>query len=160
MQVITQTIQGELLERKKVGTWQVFFIVAIMAGIVVSEYIFAYHNVAYGIVIALALVLITYLVLSIFHLHRGIINCGESLVLVPLYILFTSSLPWLFINQQFLFAVMHLTWRSVPELGFVFIAGLVLGAFYLRTKSLVGPIIVHGVNNVMLVAVLPYLIGL
>jgi membrane protease YdiL (CAAX protease family) len=51
---------------------------------------------------------------------------------------------------------MHLTWRSVPELGFVFIAGLILGALYLKTKSLVAPIIAHGINNVILVAVLPY----
>ncbi|MDP3879583.1 MAG: type II CAAX endopeptidase family protein [Dehalococcoidales bacterium] len=272
MQAITEIVQSELLERR-VGRWQVFFIVALMAGIVVSEYVFAYHNVAYGIVIALALVLFTYLSLSVLHLQRGIINCGESLALVPLYILFTSSLPWFFINQQFLlpavyscimglcfwhiyekglslsdlfgfskekllkysliglaigvplgtveylilrpapafpgfevrylfrdmvymfffvgigeellfraliqrdladvfgwkwgllgasflFAVMHLTWRSVPELGFVFIAGIVLGALYLKTKSLTAPIIAHGVNNVMLVAVLPYLIGL
>jgi membrane protease YdiL (CAAX protease family) len=47
--------------------------------------------------------------------------------------------------------------RSIPELGFVFIAGLILGILYLKTKSLVAPIIAHGVNNVMLVAVLPYI---
>lgn len=52
---------------------------------------------------------------------------------------------------------MHLTWRSVPELFFVFVAGLILGTLYLRTKGLVVPIIAHGVNNVMLVAVLPYI---
>ena len=46
-----------------------------------------------------------------------------------------------------LFAVMHLTWRSLPELGFVFIAALILGAIYWKTKSLVLPIIIHGINN-------------
>jgi hypothetical protein len=238
--------------------------------IAVCEYVFAYQNVAWGIVIALALAIGIYLMLSILHLDQRITNCGESLALIPLYILFTSSLPWFFINQQYLlpavyscilglclwhvyqknlslkeifgfnkkkllrysliglaigiplgigeyfilypapafpsfevgylfrdmvymlcfvglgeellfrgliqrdmasafgwkwglfgasamFAVMHLTWRSVPELGFVFIAGLILGGLYLKTKSLVAPIVAHGINNVILVSVLPYI---
>ena len=249
------------------------FIVAISIAITATEYVFTYQNVAYGIVIALALAIGTYFLLSILHFDRRITNCAETLTLIPLYILFTSSLPWFFINQQYLlpavyscilglcvwhvyqknlnlkrifgfrkekllkylligiaigiptgtveylvlrlppafptfevkylfrdmaymwlfvglgeellfrgfiqrdlveafgwkwglfgasalFAVMHLTWRSIPELGFVFFAGLVLGALYLKTKSLVAPIVAHGINNVMLVAVLPYLIGL
>ncbi|WP_281246364.1 CPBP family intramembrane glutamic endopeptidase [Desulfoscipio geothermicus] len=57
-----------------------------------------------------------------------------------------------------MFSIMHPTWRSVPELLFVFIAGYIFGGLYLRTKSLYLPIWVHGVNNTMLVAVYPYLI--
>jgi len=203
-------------------------------------------------------------------LEQRITNCAESLALIPLYILFTSSLPWFFINQQYLlpavyscilalclwhvyqkklslkelfgfskdkllkhlliglvigiplgmveyfilrpapafpnfevkylfrdmaymllfvgigeellfrgfiqrdmaeafgwkwalfgasliFTVIHLTWRSIPELGFVFLDGLILGALYLKTKSLVAPIVAHGINNVILVSVLPYI---
>jgi membrane protease YdiL (CAAX protease family) len=248
---------------------QAVFIASICGTIAVCEYVFAYQNVAYGIVIALVLVIVIYLMLSTLRLDQRIINCGESLALIPLYILFTSSLPWFFINEQYLlpavyscilglclwhtyqkdlslkqilgfskkkvlkysliglaigiptgigeyfvlqptpafpgfeikyllrdlaymllfvgvaeeflfrgliqqdlteafgwkwglftasalFAVMHLTWRSIPELGFVFFAGLILGGLYLRTKSLVAPVVAHGVNNVMLVAVLPY----
>ena len=63
------------------------------------------------------------------------------------------------ILASLMFAIMHLTWRSLPELGFVFIAGLILGFLYWKTKNLVLPIIVHGANNVMLVAVLPYILG-
>jgi membrane protease YdiL (CAAX protease family) len=63
------------------------------------------------------------------------------------------------ILASLMFAIMHLTWRSIPELGFVFIAGLVLGFLYWKTKNLVLPTIVHGANNVMLVAVLPYILG-
>ena len=249
---------------------QVLFIAAIMVAIALCEWIFTYRNVVYGIVIALALAIAIYIMLSVLRLDDRITNCAESLTLVPLYILFTSSLPWFFINQQYLlpavyscilglclwhihrknlslkelfgfskqkllrylliglaigiplgtleyliltpapafpsfevkyllrdmaymflfvaiaeevlfraliqrdlvaafgwkwalfgasaiFAVMHLTWRSIPELGFVFLAGLILGALYLRTKSLIAPIIAHGINNVMLVAVMPYI---
>ncbi len=251
--------------------WQVLFIVAIGVLIAVCEWVFAYQNVAYGIVIALGLAIGIYIMLSTLRFEPRITNCGESLALIPLYILFTSSLPWFFISQQYLlpavysvilglclwhvyqkklslkqlfgfskekllkysllglaigiplgageyfilhpspafptfevkyllrdmaymllfvgigeellfrgliqrdlekafgwkwglfgaslmFAIMHLTWRSIPELGFVFVAGLVLGFLYWKTKSLVAPIVAHGVNNVILVSVLPYLV--
>jgi len=60
------------------------------------------------------------------------------------------------ILASLIFMVMHLTWRSVPELVFVFFSGLILGAVYWKTKSMVLPIVAHGMNNVVLVAVLPY----
>jgi len=303
------------LETARFRRWQVAFLAGIGITITACEYIFAYQNVAYGIVVALGLVIVIYLLLSIFHLDQRITNCAESLTLLPLYILFTSSLPWFFINQQYLlpavyscilalclwyvyqknlslkelfgfgteswqvrrlkswkvrklegskvrrfqgwgvgnvinltnlinliklqpvkfvlvglaigiplgigeyfvlypapafpafevkyllrdmvymlcfvglgeellfrgliqrdltgafgwkwglvgaslmFAVMHLTWRSIPELGFVFAAGLVLGALYWKTKSLVPGIVAHAINNVMLVSVMPYILS-
>ncbi|MCS7096337.1 MAG: type II CAAX endopeptidase family protein [Nitrososphaerota archaeon] len=64
-----------------------------------------------------------------------------------------SSVFW----SALIFAVMHTVWRSIPELFFVFAAGLLLGAIYHKTGSLVGPIAIHAVNNVMLIAVMPYL---
>ena len=265
-----EVAQGELVERRGITPRQAVFIAIICVAITACEYVFAYQNVAWGIVIALALVGLIYFMLSVFRFDLRIASCSESLILIPLYILFTSSLPWFFINQQYLlpavyscilglcfwhvyqknlslreifgfskekllkyslaglaigiplgtieyfilhpaptfpsfevkylfrdivymlcfvgiaeeflfrgliqrdlvsafgwkwglfgasalFAVMHLTWRSVPELGFVFIAGLILGAIYLKTKSLVMPIVIHGVNNVVLVAVWPYI---
>ena len=265
--------QGELVERRGLNLWQVAFITAIGLAIVICEYVFAYQNVAYGIVIALALTIAIYVVLSVLHFNHVIVRCAESLAIIPLYILFTSSLPWFLINQQYLlpavyscimglclwqvyqknlslkeifgfnkgkllryslvglviggtlgigeyfilqpapafptfevkylfrdmvymflfvglaeellfrgliqrdlaeafgwkwglfgasalFAVMHLTWRSMPELLFVFIAGAILGYMYWKTKSLTGPIIAHGMNNVMLVAIAPYIFHL
>lgn len=252
--------------------WQQLLILAIFTAIAVCEYLFAYQDVAFGIGLALFLALGIYITISVVRLSRPITDCAGSLALIPLYILFTSSLPWFFVNQQYLlpavysiilalsllhiyqnklslksifgfrkekllpyalaclaigavlgtieysilrpapafptfevkyllrdmiymflfvglgeellfrgllqidlmkvfgvkgglilaslmFAIMHLTWRSVPELGFVFIAGLVLGFLYWKTKNLVLPTIVHGANNVMLVAVLPYILG-
>lgn len=51
-----------------------------------------------------------------------------------------------------LIAVVQLTWRSVPELGFVFLVSLILSGLYHKTNSLTVPIVVHGINNVMLVS--------
>ncbi len=270
------TTEEKLSRRLEVSAgvtqWQRLFILAILAAITITEWIFAYQNVAYGIGLALFLAIAIYIAISVTRLSQPIVNCAESLALIPLYILFTSSLPWFFINQQYLlpavyscimglclwhvyqkklslrelfgfskeklvkysliglaigipmgigeyfvlhpapafpsfevkyllrdmvymllfvgiaeellfrgliqqdlgrvlgwkwglilasamFAVMHLTWRSIPELGFVFLAGLILGALYWKTKSLVAPIVAHGINNVMLVAVLPYLMS-
>ncbi len=266
-------VQGKRLEPVAIGfsRLQVLFIVGIGVFIVICEWVFAYQNVAYGIAIALGLVILIYTMLSTLNFEQRLVKCAESMALIPLYILFTSSLPWFFINQQYLlpavyscilglvfwhvyqkhlslkqifgfrkehlvkylliglalgiplgtmeylilhpaptfptfevkylfrdmaymllfvglgeellfrgliqqdltgafgwkwglfgasllFAVMHLTWRSIPELGFVFFAGLILGFLYWKTKSLVAPIVAHGINNVMLVAVLPYLL--
>lgn len=271
---MTQAAEGVVLdkgvERRGLSLGQVTFIAAVILAITLSEYVFAYQNVAYGIVIALALTIAIYVVLSVLRFDHRIVVCAESLAIIPLYILFTSSLPWFFLNQQYLlpavyscilglclwhvyqrslnlreifgfskdkllrysllgvviggvlgvgeyfilhpapafptfevkylfrdmvymflfvgvaeellfrgliqrdlmgafgwkwglfgasalFAVMHLTWRSMPELGFVFIAGLILGALYWKTKNLTAPIVAHGANNVMLVAILPYI---
>ena len=62
------------------------------------------------------------------------------------------------VSASFIFAVMHLTWRSVPELIFVFFGGMVLGYLYYKTESLTAPIIAHGVGNILLVGVLPYML--
>ncbi len=254
----------------RAGWWQWLFILAIFAAIATTEWVFAYRDVAYGIGLALLLALGIHIVISVPRLSQPITDCAESLALIPLYIVFTSSLPWFFINQEYLlpsvysvilalcfwhiylkrlsfselgfkkdkwpkyvlmgiaigipmgtveylilrlapafptfefkyllrdlvymvgfvglgeellfrgllqrdltkvlgwkwgiilaslvFAVMHLTWRSVPELIFVFLASLVLGYLYYRTKSLVMPIVVHGIGNVTLVAIMPYLL--
>jgi len=269
--VTTQrAVQAEITAKRKLGLRQVSLIAFIFTAIAACEYVFAFQNVAYGIIIALGLVLLVYLLVSVLHLDETLVKLAESLALIPLYILFTSSLPWFFLNQQYLlpavyacilglclwhiyqknlslkelfgfrkdklfkwvlvgiaigiptgtaeyfilrpapafpafevtylfrdmaymllfvalgeellfrgfiqrdmaeafgwkwglfgasllFAVMHLTWRSIPELGFVFLAGLILGALYLKTRSLVTPIVAHGINNVVLVAVLPYI---
>jgi len=251
------------LQTVGLGRWQWVFILAIVAAISITEWIFAYQNVAYGIGLALFVAIGIYILISVMHLSQFTTDCAESLALIPLYILFTSSLPWFFINQQYLlalclwhiyqkklsfselgfkkdkwlkyillgiaigipmgaieyfiispapafptfevkyllrdmvymfcfvglgeellfrgllqsdltkalgwkwgiilasliFAVMHLTWRSIPELFFVFFASLILGYIYHKTKSLVGPIMMHGTGNVILVAIMPYLIN-
>lgn len=251
--------------RPKLST---LFVVSIFAAITVLEYIFVYMNVAYGIILALFLTIFIYVVVSIPRFETDVMRAAESLALIPLYVLFTSSLPWFFIKQEYilpavysiilslcflhlyekkinpkdvglttkswpkwlligsvigipagimeylvllpapafpelqlryllrdymymvlfvglaeellfrgiiqtdlqrifgrlpgllsasyLFGIMHLTWRSAPELIFTFWAGYLLGYIYNRTNSLTAPIFLHGVNNVMLVAVLPY----
>jgi len=267
--IVTKEGLTEQPQIAKAGRW--LFILAILAAITIAEWVFAYKDVAYGIGLALLLTIGIYLAISVFRLSRPLTDCAESLALIPLYILFTSSLPWFFINQQYLlpavystilalclwhiyqkkfsfselgfkkekwlryllvgivigipigvaeyfvlrpapafpafevkyllrdlaymlgfvgigeellfrglvqrdlmqalgwkgglvlaslvFAVMHLTWRSIPELVFVFVAGMLLGYVYYKTKSLVAPIVIHGIGNVILVAVLPYLMS-
>jgi hypothetical protein len=244
---------------------------AVVAGIAASEWVFAYRDVAYGIAIALFLALVIYLGNALLIEDAALTRCLNSLALIPLYILFTSSLPWFFIDQQYLipavyavvlilcffhiyhnqlnlagifnlrperlvrhvllgilcglplgvveylilhpapalpsfdlyyllqqslymilfvgfgeellfrgliqndlvrllgslrgvlmasliFCILHLTWRSAPELGFAFLAGLAFGYGYHRTRSLTLPIMMHAAGNVLLVAVLPYLL--
>lgn len=251
--------------------YSTLIIVAICLGITFCEWVFAYQDVAYGVILALFLALIVYIVIPIAKIGQPFTDCAESLVLIPLYILLTSSLPWFFLSQELLlpavysailalcawhiyrkkinlrdigfssqrlpkyiligilvgaplgaleyfiitpsaafpafelkylirdlfymvvfvglgeellfrglvqrdmaklwgwegglivaslmFGVMHLTWRSIPELGFTFFAGLVFGYLYHRTHSLTAPVIAHGVGNTILVAIMPYLLS-
>ena len=246
----------------------IFFIFLIFIAIIISEYIFAFKNVGYGIVLSLFITLAIYIIVSVIRMEKDFIKSAESLALIPLYVLFTSSLPWFFINQEYLlpsvysiilalcfwhiyehrmdlqdlgfrknsllkyaliggliaiptgfieylilkplpafpsfeigillrdalymllfvglaeellfrgillndlkmvfgwktailaqgaiFGIMHMTWRSSYEIAFTFFAGVMLGYFYYRTKSLIGPIVMHGINNILLISVLPY----
>lgn len=247
---------------------QGLLIVTIMAAIAVCEYTFAYRDVAYGIALSLALTILLCAFLALRPSEDAVTASVETLTLVPLYILFASSLPWFFLSQDYLlpavytcilglcllhiyqkglsireifglpdkrkvapyvlfglvgiplsmveylilrpapyypeftvkyflvnmfymvffvglgeellfrgliqrnlaalfgwkwalfgasllFSIMHLTWRSVPELFFVFVAGIVFGIFYIRTGSLLSSVMIHGVNNAFLVAVYP-----
>ncbi len=251
------------------GTQATTFILLIFIAIVISQYVFVYMDVAYGILICLIITLLIYIMISVVGMDRKFIKSAESLALIPVYVLFTSSLPWFFINQNlllpavystilalcfwhmhehdikpssigfvtdklfkyiilgaiigfmtgwveywvlkippafpafevkylvrdlfymtffvglgeellfrgliqrdlieaygvnkgilgqaFLFGIMHMTWRSPLEVLFTFVAGLMFGILYHKTGSLTAPIVFHGVNNTMLVSVLPYL---
>ncbi|GAH73092.1 unnamed protein product, partial [marine sediment metagenome] len=103
-------VTGEITQAETIGgfsRWQVLFIASIGVFIAICEWVFAYQNVAYGIVIALGLVILIYIMLSTLHLEPRLANCAESLALIPLYILFTSSLPWFFINQHYLLPAVY-----------------------------------------------------
>ena len=253
---------------RSISKWEWLLILGIFIAISLTEYIFAYRDVRIGIVLALFTALGIYFVISVKELSVQVIDSAECLALVPIYILFTSSLPWFFLNQayllpcvyaaimgicffyihekklsfaelgfkkdkflkyallgvligipfgtieyfiltpapafptfefkylfrdlfymlffvalgeellfraliqrnlsrafgttiglvsaSFMFAVMHLTWRSTPELVFVFFGGMVLGYLYYKTESLTAPIAVHAIGNTVLVGVLPY----
>jgi membrane protease YdiL (CAAX protease family) len=245
------------------------FIFLIVVAITALEYVFVYVNVAYGILLSLFLAISIYVIVSIPEEETDINIAAESLALIPLYVLFTASLPWYFVEQRyllpavysiilalcfwhvleknlsltkmgfvkdnfvkfviagafigvftgsveyvilkptptyptfeafnvltdyvymtffvglgeemlfrgiiqrdlqralgkwnglhvtsFLFGIMHMSWRSPEELLFTTLSGYLLGYVYMRTNSLIMPISLHGVNNTMLVGILPYI---
>lgn len=107
-EMMAEIVHGEPAEAVgRFSPWQALFIVTIGLLIAICEWVFAYQNVAYGIAIALGLAIAIYISLSTLHLNQRITNCGESLALIPLYILFTASLPWFFINQQYLLPAVY-----------------------------------------------------
>jgi membrane protease YdiL (CAAX protease family) len=262
------TVRSDVLTWRKV--YPALLVTFICLGITFCEWVFAYQDVAYGIILALLLALVIYVILPVIKAGPVFNDVAESLALIPLYILLTSSLPWFFLSQELLlpavysailalcgwhiyrkniglrqigfhrdrwlryvligilvgiplgvseyfiitpvaafpsfeikylfrdlaymtffvglgeellfrglvqrdmmnlmgwkwgligaslmFGVMHLTWRSIPELLFTSLAGFLFGYLYYRTRSLVAPIIAHGVGNTILVAVMPYLL--
>jgi|YelNatPaOPRAMG01_1025707.scaffolds.fasta_scaffold07815_5 membrane protease YdiL (CAAX protease family) len=54
------------------------------------------------------------------------------------------------------FAVLHMGWLSMLDMVFVFIVGLLFGFVVLKTGSIVGASISHGLTNVVLFMVMPY----
>lgn len=64
---------------------------------------------------------------------------------------------WGLVISASIFSIMHLGWRNIYEYVFVFIAGLVLGYFYQKTRNLLGPIFLHGVNNAVMLAIFPFI---
>ena len=89
------------------------------------------------------------------------VGLGEELLFRGLVQRDMTSLfgwKWGLLGASLMFGIMHLTWRSVPELGYTAFVGFVLGYVYYRTGSLTAPIIAHGVGNTVLVGIMPYII--
>jgi hypothetical protein len=55
-----------------------------------------------------------------------------------------------------LFAVMHLGYRSLLDVAFVFVVGLYFGVVVQRTRSLLGVTLAHGLTNILLFLVMPF----
>ncbi len=258
---------GERKNMARISNW--ILILSILICILLSEYILVYHDVTYGIIFVLCTATGIYLLISVKEMNAKVADSAESLALVLICILLTSSLPWFFLNQAYLlpcvyaaimgicfyhvhqkklgfeelgfkkqrfveysligiliavtfgtiefvilkpaltfsafetgnllmnlvymvlfvgvgeellfrgviqrdlthafgpaaglvlassvFCVMHLVGRSISELALVFSMGIIFGYLYYKTGSLTAPIVAHGVGNVMLVGVFPYL---
>jgi uncharacterized protein len=56
----------------------------------------------------------------------------------------------------FLFAIMHMGWKSWADIVFVFSVGFFYGVFYNKTRSLFGITISHGVTNTVLFSIAPF----
>lgn len=57
-----------------------------------------------------------------------------------------------------LFAVLHLGYQSLVDVAFVLIVGLFFGWIVARTRSLLGVTLAHGLTNVMLFLIMPFLV--
>jgi membrane protease YdiL (CAAX protease family) len=58
------------------------------------------------------------------------------------------------------FAILHIGWLSVLDVFFVFMIGLFFGFVVLKTKSIAGVSLSHGLTNVFLFLVMPSSINL
>lgn len=54
-----------------------------------------------------------------------------------------------------IFMVMHIPWKSFPDLIFVFFVGFFYGVVFIRTRNLFGITLSHGITNIMLFVVMP-----
>jgi hypothetical protein len=64
---------------------------------------------------------------------------------------------WGILYVAALFAVLHVGYKSLPDVLFVFAVGVLFGWIVERTGSLVGVTLAHGLTNIMLFLVMPFL---
>ena len=64
----------------------------------------------------------------------------------------TTTLPtWIAVHiSSTLFGLMHIGWQNITEVLFAYLMGLIFGFTYLRFRSLVAPILMHGLGNIVM----------
>lgn len=62
---------------------------------------------------------------------------------------------WGIVFAALVFAIMHMTWLSLPFVALAFITGLIFGWIVLRTGSILGAALAHGLINVIILLYLP-----
>jgi LysM repeat protein len=78
---------------------------------------------------------------------RGVMQSASRQALGKLSILYVAVV----------FAVLHLGYKSISDVAFVFAVGLLFGWLVARTRSLLGVTLAHGVTNITLYLVVPFL---
>jgi LysM repeat protein/membrane protease YdiL (CAAX protease family) len=78
---------------------------------------------------------------------RGVMQSASRQALGKLSILYVAVV----------FAVLHLGYKSVSDVAFVFAVGLLFGWLVARTRSLLGVTLSHGITNITLYLVVPFL---
>jgi LysM repeat protein len=64
---------------------------------------------------------------------------------------------WAILYVTVVFAVLHLGYKSVVDVAFVFAVGLFFGWVVAKTRSLLGVTLSHGITNIALYLVVPFL---
>ena len=57
------------------------------------------------------------------------------------------------------FAVLHIGYHSVTDFLFVLVVGLLFGWFAYKTRSIIGVTLAHGLTNIVLFLIMPFIIG-
>jgi hypothetical protein len=78
---------------------------------------------------------------------RGVMQSASRQALGKLSILYVAVV----------FAVLHLGYKSISDVAFVFVVGLLFGWLVARTRSLLGVTLAHGITNITLYLVVPFL---
>ncbi len=58
-----------------------------------------------------------------------------------------------------IFAVLHVGYKSVIDVVFVFVVGFFFGWVVLKTRSIIGVTLAHGLTNIMLFLVMPFIVA-
>lgn len=70
---------------------------------------------------------------------------------------YTAMGRWAIVYVAAVFAVLHMGYRSFPDVLFVFVVGVIFGWIVARTGSLLGVTLAHGMTNIVLFLVMPFI---
>jgi membrane protease YdiL (CAAX protease family) len=100
-------------------------------------------------ILVLSLVMFLFVGLAEELMFRSLIQTHLEKITTPYTGLFLTAL---------LFGLMHGVWTSYLELVFTFVAGLLFGYLFLKTRNLPFIAILHGAEDVFLFGILPFLL--
>lgn len=107
----------------------IFFCLAIAA----CEWVFSFRDVSWGVAMALFIAVAMFGYASLAEPSRAAVDGIDALALLPLYILFTSSLPWFFLDRDILLPAVYLI--IILLCGwYIYQKGLALSDAGLRTE--------------------------
>jgi membrane protease YdiL (CAAX protease family) len=135
--------------------WYIFMPIALAIGFLLAPIEYAIlgppawipENTFFNLVV-LTLVMIFFVGLAEEMMFRALIQTHLEKLLTPWLGLFLTAL---------LFGIMHGVWTSYRELLFTFAAGLLFGYIYRRTKNLPFVAVLHGLEDVFLFGLLPFI---
>ena len=104
---------------------------------------------SWGLFLLSALILLIFGGLLAEIIFRGLLQTSATQVLGRLGIIYVA----------FVFALLSLGYRSLLDILFVFLVGLAFGLITARTRSLVGVSLSHGLANVSLFLIFPFLLA-
>lgn len=136
LQVGRMPLSTQILAGLSIGVWSGLIEYSVLKPPPISSITNPLYSILYILFLMMVLVGISEEIL-----FRSLVQGSMSQVLPPMVAIQVASLQ---------FGFMHLGWRNPIEILFAYAMGLVMGFMFWKTESLIAPVLLHGVGNVVM----------